>query len=193
MKRKIIVLLFAVVLTLSGCGSSEKVITRDEPGNKADETADKADNSKDTENKSKENDSHKGYVFNTHSIAIAINEEAAKYLEALGEPVSYYESASCAFGDLDKIYTFQGFEMDTYSMNGKDYVSAIVFHDDSVATAEGISVGDSADKVKEVYGAADSEEENGIVYAKDKMKLCFIIQDGIVIEVQYLNTILDNA
>lgn len=183
MKIKRLVIILAATFILAGCGDKEKVISGDN---------NKDSQSQHTDNKTaNDNISEKGYVFKAGDVEIEIEAEAKAYLDALGEPKSYFEAASCAFGDLDKTYTYNGFELNTFSQNGKDYVSAVVLRDDTVATKEGISIGDSVDKVKEVYGDFTSETDTAIVYAKGNMKLCFFIQDDTVVSIEYLNTILD--
>lgn len=183
MKRKVFIVVLAVLL-LSGCGEKEKVITGNSGNNNSQGqmTGDNADNSEASE---------KGYVFKAGDIEIEIEAEAQGIIDALGEPKSYYESPSCAFGDLDKIYTYNGFELNTFSEGGKDYVYALILKDDSVSTKEGVYIGDSVDKVKEVYGDYTSKTDNAIVYAKGNMKLCFFVEDDLIVSIEYLNTILD--
>ena len=65
----------------------------------------------------------------------------------------------------------------------------MILKDDSIATAEGVCIGDSLEKLQEVYGEATLE--NGmLIYAKDGMKLCFIMQDDSVISIEYRSTAL---
>ncbi len=65
----------------------------------------------------------------------------------------------------------------------------MILKDDSAATVEGICIGDSLDKVLEVYG--EGKQENGMLtYEKDGMKLCFILQDDSVISIEYRSTAL---
>lgn len=191
MKRKVITLCIITGLMLSGCGSNEKVITGNSSGNAISVENDDAGKNENVEKDNKDDASTKGFLFKTKDVSIAINGEAEGYIQALGDPVSYYESPSCAFGDLDKVYTYNGFEIDTYSIDGKDYISAVILYDDTVSTEEGVCIGDTADKVREIYGSPDTEKDNGILFLKDDMKLCFIIQDNSVTSIQYLNTILD--
>ena len=145
---------------------------------------------KDRENTAEEKD-YKGYVFTYHDVVIEINAEAEQVLEQLGEANSYFEAASCAFNGLDKMYTYSSFELDTYPVDDKDYVSMILFKDDSITTAEGVSIGDSMEKIVEIYGG-DPVKGNGMsVYEKEGMKLCFIIEDGNVSSIEYQTTVLD--
>ena len=77
------------------------------------------------------------YAFRSGNTEIAIDADAAPILASLGEWRDYAESASCAFEGLDKVYTYAGFEVQTYPMNGKDYVYMVMLYDDTVATPEG--------------------------------------------------------
>lgn len=134
---------------------------------------------------------YKGYAFIYHDVVIEIDADVASILEELGEANSYFEAASCAFNGLDKMYTYSSFELDTYPVDDKDYVSMVLFKDDSIATAEGVSIGDPAEKVTEIYGE-DAAKENGmLVYQKDGMKLCFIVENGSISSIEYQTTVLD--
>lgn len=193
MKKTVIGIILAA-LVLVGCGSSENVISGDVENVVTENAQEEESGSQDLPEKKQEEEEsggNKGYVFEVKDIAIEIDAEAEGYIEALGEPLSYYEAPSCAFGDLDKIYTYNGFEMDTYSLEGKDYVSAIIFKDDSVTTPEGICIGEDAEKVKEVYGEPTEEKDGNAVYGKDGMKLNFLIQDDKVVSIEYLSTVLE--
>lgn len=123
-----------------------------------------------------------------------IDADAAPILDQLGEPVSYFEAASCAFDGLDKMYTYHGFELDTYPDGDKDYVSGVILKDDSVLTAEGIGIGDTREELEQAYpGEGAGREENGmLVYEKDGMKLCFILQEDEIISIEYRSTVLEN-
>ena len=185
MKKTAVSILMAALIVLAGCGGSDEKVISGEVSNVE---------TNDTQTEEIENASDKaaeGYVFESNGVSIAVDGEAAAYISGLGEPLSYFESPSCAFGDLDKIYTYSGFELDTYSFDGIDYVSAVIFKDDSVSTPEGIAIGDSVDKVKEIYGEPESEEPTIISYVKGETKLCFLIQDGSVVSVEYRTMILD--
>lgn len=133
----------------------------------------------------------KGYVFTYKGTDVVIDADATTYVTAFGEPVSYYETPSCAFDNLDKFYTYQGFEIDTYYMDGKDLVLSVVLLDDTVSTTEGICIGDAQDKVKTVYGEPAETTDNSATYKKDNMKLVFIFKDGAVAAIEYKSLVLD--
>lgn len=184
---------------LSGCGDSEKVI-EGEVQNVVTGAESVAAEVSATTAEIQEADAqpatasaldNDGYVFVFQGTEVKIDEDAAKIIAQLGEPLSYFEAPSCAFQGLDKIYTYNGFEMDTYPMEDKDYVSAIIFKDDSVTTAEGIGIGDSMERMEQSYGSDSTKEDGVVVYSRDGMKLCFILKDNEIISVEYRTMVLD--
>lgn len=193
MRKKILAMAMAAgLMLLAGCGDSEKVIGGDvvnvTTGSRSEESVGTQEAAA-AQAPQTETAPPKGYVFTVNNVTVEVDAEAAPVVEALGEPVSYFEAASCAFEGLDKIYTYNGFEIDTYPAQDKDLVSAVILKDDSIATAEGICIGDSLEKLQEVYGEA--AQENGmLIYAKDGMKLCFIMQDDSIISIEYRSTAL---
>ena len=46
--------------------------------------------------------------------------DASKVVDELGEADDYFESESCAFEGLDKVYTYPGFKLNTYPVDDKD-------------------------------------------------------------------------
>ena len=193
MCRKILAMTMAAgLLLLAGCGDSEKVIGGDvvnvTTGSRYEESAG-AQEGTTAQTSQTETAASRGYVLTVNNVTVEVDAEAAPIVEALGEPVSYFEAASCAFEGLDKSYTYNSFEIDTYPSQDRDLVSAVILKDDSIATAEGVCIGDSLEKLQEVYGEATLE--NGmLIYAKDGMKLCFIMQDDSVISIEYRSTAL---
>lgn len=140
--------------------------------------------------------SGKGYIFVCQGVTVEMDADAASILDQLGEPVSYFEAASCAFDGLDKMYTYHGFELDTYPDGNKDRVSCVILKDDSVLTAEGIGIGDTREALEQAYPgegmSGAGQEENGmLVYEKDGMKLCFILQEDEIISIEYRSTVLE--
>ena len=132
-----------------------------------------------------------GYVFSSGSAQVVIDAPAADIIEKLGTPVEQYEAPSCAFGDLDKVWTYNGFRVDTYQIDGVDYILDVVFTDDSVTTAEGVRIGDTLDAVKNAYGEPTTVDGTQAVYDKDQMKLTFLLNGDAVKSVQYLSKKLD--
>lgn len=132
-----------------------------------------------------------GYVFTYDGTEVNVDADASVYVEKFGETSSYYETPSCAFDNLDKFYTYQGFEIDTYYSDGKDLVLSVVLLDDTVSTTEGICIGDAKDKVASVYGEPGESTDTSATYKKDNMKLVFIFKDDVVAAIEYKSLVLD--
>ena len=127
----------------------------------------------------------KSYTFVSGTTKIAIDADAAPILAALGAWRDYAESASCAFEGLDKVYTYAGFELQTYPMGEKDFVYMIILQDDTVATEQGIRIGDTKDAVLAAYGTPDKQTDTALTYNGTGMYLQFILRDGAVTSIQY--------
>ena len=134
---------------------------------------------------------YKGYVFVYKGVTIEMDADAAPIVEQLGEPDSYFEAPSCAFEGIDKMYTYGGLELDTYPTEDKDYVSSVIFKDDTLTTAEGIGIGDSVSSLETAYGTQWNDEDGMMVYEKDGMKLCFIADEDSVISVEYRSGVIE--
>lgn len=191
-KRILAAFMALSLLALAGCGDSERVIDGEvanvTTGSRAEESAGQQESAQVPEQQA-ETAAAKGYVFVAGGVTVEVDADMAPILQALGEPSSYFEAASCAFEGLDKIYTYSSFEIDTYPAKDRDLVSAVVLKDDSVTTAEGICIGDSLEKLQETYG--DGIQESGmLVYEKDGMRLCFILQNDSIISIEYRSTAL---
>ena len=106
--------------------------------------------------------------------------------DKLGKPTKYFESQSCAYQGLDKVYTYGGVIIRTYPENDVDYVLNIELKDDSVSTVEGIGIGDAKAKVKEAYGEPTSTTDTSDVFVKGNSKLSIIYgKDGNVSSIVY--------
>lgn len=182
-------------LMLTGCGGSDEKVIGGEVQQQGgasqagkDESA-PASGQADSGNEGQtQTQGQKGYLFTYKGVTIGMDEDAAAIVAALGEPQSYFEAASCAFEGLDKIYTYSGFELDTYPTDGADYVSAVIFKDDSVSTAEGVVIGDTKEKVEQTYGVPASTTDSLSVYEKDGMELRFIFSGTDVVSIEYMST-----
>ena len=92
---------------------------------------------------------------------------------------------SCAFEGMDKTYSYPGFDVTTYTKGGSDYVSGVIFWDDSVATAEGVYIGQTLEDIRKAYGA-DVSGETSVSLTRGASKLLFLLKDGAVSSIQYL-------
>ncbi len=168
-KLTALILALMLALSLSACD-----------GGAADPTPDGTE-APQTEGRSK-------YVFTCGEVRLPMNEEFSALREALGEPETYYEAASCAFDGLDKTFTYPGFELVTYPVDGVDYISDIYFLDDTVSTAEGLHIGSTLEEVKAACGTDYTADEFGFyyTYTDGDTQLKFGVEDGVVTEIEDL-------
>lgn len=171
-------LLIMLILLLTGCGGKENT-SKDLDDNKDNsipvEFAEKSDNDENSE----------GYVFEYNGTKVAMNGKADPILENLGEYIDYFEAESCAFGGLDKIYTYGGFELHTYETDGVDHVASVIFLDDSVSTKEGIYLYCGLDDVLLIYGDNHTKSSGMYTYELDKSKISFLVEDDKVVSIEY--------
>jgi len=184
MKKLILVLMIAFLM--AGCGGEKINNGETTPVEQEKQTQGTTDTTNAPEAKEP-----KGYVFEYNSVKIGMDMEATPIIEALGEPVSYFEAPSCAFEGLDKTYSYGSFEIDTYEQNGKDYISCIFFCDDLIETPEGVALFETKADMVSAYGETYAEEYGMFVYEKDGMKLKFILEGDEITSIEYASTALD--
>lgn len=126
-----------------------------------------------------------GYYFETNGVVIQIDAPAAPILDKLGEPMNYFEAKSCAFDGMDKIYSYSGYEFQTYTLEDVDYVFSIRFLDDSVSTREGISLNASLDDVTKAYGTEYETSTKQVIFKDAGCKLTFLMEADAVAAVEY--------
>ena len=141
-----------------------------------------------SENASEEAD---GYFFLTSGIRITTDILFEEVYPAIGKENNYFEAPSCAFNGLDKYYTYDHFEIDTYPESGKDYISSIVLKDDIVTTEEGVALGSTKDEVISAYGEDYETNGSSIIYTKNGTHLTFVFNDDTVRSISYDTTKLD--
>ncbi len=125
------------------------------------------------------------FVFNYKGTDLYIGEDAA-VVEKLGEYKEKTETQSCAFEGKDTCYFYGSFYLTVGNPgDGKDVITAFWFTDDTVQTKEGLCIGDSKDKVEEIYGAEGFNNLNAYIYSKDICQLTIILENDAVSSIQY--------
>ena len=125
------------------------------------------------------------WKYTVRGVDVMMNAEAAPVLEALGEPVSYTEEASCAFTGLDKTYYFGGFYLQTYPLNDVDYIYSVWLVDDSSTTPEGVYIGASQAEVEAAYGTEGFNGSNAYIMTGTTSTLTILVENGVVTSIQY--------
>ncbi len=126
------------------------------------------------------------YSFSYNGTAVRIGEDGKALSATLGDYIDYRESGSCGAEQNDKEFYYPGFRYDTVWSNGADRIVRIVLTDDSVATPQGIRIGDAKSAVVTAYGDSYTETADGsLVYTDGATKLMFGIRDGVVTAIHY--------
>lgn len=178
MKKFILFALMAcMLLTLAACGDG---------GEKETTAAPVQENLPgETQAPTQPQEAEEGFVFDYNGTIITMHAPAEPIVAALGEPKNYSESASCAFTGLDKTYFYGSFYMDTYPVEGKDFVYGWWFVDDSVATQEGIYIGCTREQVETTYGADTFNGENAYEIIRNNCTMTIIVEEDVVTSIQY--------
>lgn len=129
------------------------------------------------------------YVFqvaNSGNFTVKIDQNMADVIQAIGEPLSYFEAASCAFDGLDKTYTYAGFIITTRPDGEQDFVNSIRLTDDSVTTPEGAYVGMKTEDILSAYGAVTEQTDTLLRYDSANTSLNFTLENGVVVSIEYI-------
>lgn len=164
-----------LMLALAGCGGEPETGKPDNGGAAAPEG------------------STEGYVFETGDLTVAADALMAPILEKLGEPLQYFEAASCAFNGLDKNYIYAHFEIDTYPAADGDRVMAVYLQDDLIVTKEGLRIGDSKEEMERLYGTGYTVNGNECIYEKGGMSLKILVENGAVSYITFASQVLGKA
>ena len=170
----------SAAMLLSGCGSDKKDDTKKEEKTEAATTAAV------TEAQSGGALSAEDVVFTYNGVSVELNGDAAAAKTALGEPLEEKSQLSCHGQGDDKTYTYNGFVLNTYPLDGQDRVLEIVINTAGIPTSKGVQVGDPVSSVTAAYG--DGYREVGMYYAYeagDGKSLQFFIQNDTVQEISY--------
>lgn len=187
---------------LAGCGEKDASAAADhvkEDSAKTDaaaeteekETEENVKNEQEPAKAEEEESEMAGYVFESNGVKFTVDMDMSGVLDQLGEPVSSYEQPSCAAQGIAKIYTYPGFEIETYPDGDVDFIACIVLKDDSVATSEGIDLSMTKEDIIAAYGTAYEASETGMIYEKDGTKLCFILDGDDISSIEYDSPVLN--
>lgn len=183
MMKRALSLLLVVMMTLSlaaelvGCGSDKA-------------ENDKKEEKKDTTSESQSADTGaltaEDLVFSYNGVTVELNGDADAAVAQLGEAKDVSSQLSCHGEGDDKTYTYDGFVLNTYPLDGKDRVLEIVVNAPGIATSKGIEVGAAVADVTAAYGS--DYKQVGMYYAYeggDGKSLQFFVQDDKVQEISY--------
>lgn len=119
-------------------------------------------------------------------VILGVDMDAAAAVALLGEPAGYFESESCAFQGMDKVYTYPSFVINTYPQEGLDLILSVYLMDDMYTTEEGAYIGMHLDEITAIYGEPAKTAEGSVTYEKGGCALAFMHDaDGYVNAITY--------
>lgn len=102
------------------------------------------------------------------------------------EELNFMELSSCAFDGNDKVYTYENMEITVSPLDGKDIVYSVYFLNDRITTKEGVKITDDKEVMIETYGENYKHINNKYTYSKGDVLLSFIIENDIIISIEYM-------
>lgn len=183
MKRKIAILLALLTLmSLAACGAEEEsnadlVITR------APEEATEAAAQSAEETEAQEAKTVEPFVFVYEGVGLMPG--AAFDASVLPAASSVSQVPSCALEGTDNAYNYTFFELTAFDDGSGEVIYSIYLMDPNLTTPEGLALGDEEAKIPELYGADFLQEGASYVYTREGTVLSIIVQDGVVISIEY--------
>lgn len=118
---------------------------------------------------------------------ITLDAPAEPVLKALGAPFGYGEYRSGAHSGVEKTYRFQGLNLRTYSGQDGERILGVMITEEGHQTPEGISIGDSAARVRERFGS-DAIQSGCCTVSRGGEKMVVMLEHNIVTAIQYTLT-----
>ena len=107
-------------------------------------------------------------------------------VESYGQYNDSFESQSCAFGNRDVIYFYDGIEIETYGDdNSKLIVYSIKITSEELKNSEGIGLYDEISNAIKAYGEDYEKDDNRYTFIRNNTSLVFITQNEIITRMEY--------
>ena len=106
-------------------------------------------------------------------------------LDKLQSGYEYSEIPSCAFSGLDKVYTYDNYEIVLGSVDGKYIIYSVYLFNPDVDTNSKINVSDSSENVFKELGNDYRKNGDEYIYSNDVYDTKIIIRNDLVISITY--------
>ena len=123
------------------------------------------------------------YVFEYQGVKLQPG--AAFDASALPEATSTYTVPSCALEGTDNVYNYDTFEVTAYDEGKGEFIYSIYFIDPNLTTPEGLALGDTLDKVIDLYGENYVQEGTSYTYVGGNTSLVIIMQNDTIASIEY--------
>lgn len=127
------------------------------------------------------------FEFKVDKTVIVMGAEAAPVIKALGATKRKpFSSDSCAYQGKSTIYPYEGFELGTHTVDGKETVESVYLMDATCATPEGIKVGSTKQAVIDAYGKTAEDAFGTLRYTRKNTQISFYFTNGTVDSIEYV-------
>ena len=104
---------------------------------------------------------------------------------ALPDADSVYEVPSCAIVGTDNLYNYGSFELTAFDDGTSELIYSILLTDPNITTTEGLALGDTLQKMTEIYGDGYTQQGTAYVYTGDAETLNIIAQNDRIASIEY--------
>ena len=171
MKKLItLVLIFVLTVTIAACGGAQTPPAQDNTP---------SDSTPVEEQKKPE----EAYFFTLEGVKLIPG--AAFAPSALPEANDVFQVPSCAIEGTDDVYSYDAAEITAYNDGTGPVIYSIYLLDPNVATEEGLLLGDDLAQVENLCGTDYEDMDGELVYTKGDTELCIILEDDIVVSIEY--------
>ena len=120
-----------------------------------------------------------------NGTVVEMQDAAQPVLEKLGEAVNVQQIPSCAFDGVETTYFYGSFYLTTYPGEAGEVIASVWFVDDSLATGEGVRIGDSREAVEDTYPGLTVSGDNAVEILRGNTKLVILLTEDRVSSIQY--------
>lgn len=180
--RKLIAMLALLVLVaaLAACGS-EAELNEDLVITRGTEAAEEMENVQADD--AKADDVIREYSFLADGVELVPG--AGFDPAVLPEAVSVYTVPSCAIEGTDNVYNYGTFEVTAFDEGSGEQIYLIYIIDPNITTPEGLALGDSLDRMLELYGDSYVQSGSAYEYTGGSTMLSIIVQNDVVASIEY--------
>ncbi len=193
-KKKIVTMIAAgavFAFALTGCGSgNSSPDSQPSQSSQGSDSQPESNESQQTGQDESQKTGQGGYQFKASGVTLGADMDMDALKSGLGTEQSVFEAPSCAGQGTAYIYSYGSFEVETYPDGDKNLIARITLKDDTVATAEGIDLSKTKADIISTYGDDYTENDSGITYTKDGMKLIFILDGENITSIEYASAVL---
>ena len=172
--------LLILVAALAACGS-EAELSEDMVITRATEAAEEAEHVQ--ADNAGEDDVIREYSFLAEGVELVPGADFDP--AALPEAASVYTVPSCAIEGTDNVYNYETFEVTAFDYGSGEQIYLIYIIDPNITTPEGLALGDSLDRMLELYGDSYERAGSAYEYSGGNTLLSIIVQNDVVASIEY--------